>query len=589
MIDRRQLLAVIAGTGVGTPIFHRALAGLVQEEAATEESPNVTQEMVQTAEWISGTEFSEEEREEIAKNANRSFSQWETLRGQKVDFGDLPAMHFQPLCGVPRRRVSIQRAVEPTESMSASLPDTEEDIAFLPVTELSALIRQRKISSVDLTRIYLNRLEKYNPLLNCVVNLTPELAMQQAEQADREIAAGQYRGPLHGIPWGAKDLISVPGYPTTWGIPQFETRELPTTATVATRLEQAGAVLVAKLALGAIAMGDKWFRGMTRSPWNYKLGSSGSSAGSASATVAGLVGFSLGTETLGSIVSPSRRCGATGLRPTFGRVSRAGCMPLSWSMDKIGPITRSVEDCALVFAAIHGYDGMDPTVHDWPFAWPASMNFEGLRVGYTKRRRRRRNDDESKQGQAEEERTEPPRKDLEVLRKLGCEIVEVVLPEEQTQWVLADTIDVEAAAIFDEMLRAGDTEGWNTWPGTFRRAQFISAIDWLRLQRRRRQLQYKMEGVMAGVDFLINANDLLITNLTGHPSVVMPSDYREADGRKVPVSTLITGHLNDESRLLALSLAYQRQLTAHLERPPLDELMAAKAEEEKKAAEETDE
>ena len=349
MIDRRQLLATIAGTGVGTAVFHGALADIVQEQAE-QKAAEVTSEMVKTAEWISGTEFSDEERDEIAKSVNRSANQWNALREQKLQFEDVPAMHFQTLAGAPRERVSVQRAFDPIESSTAELPDSEEGIAFLPVTELSSLIRHRKISSVELTKLYLKRLEKYNPLLNCVVTMTDELALKQAAKADKEIAAGNYRGPLHGIPWGAKDLIAVPGYPTTWGIPQFEEREFSYTATVAKRLEDAGAVLVAKLSLGAIAMGDKWFRGMTRSPWNYKLGSSGSSAGSASATVAGLVGFSLGTETLGSIVSPSRRCGATGLRPTFGRVSRAGCMPLSWSMDKVGPITRSVEDCALVFA-----------------------------------------------------------------------------------------------------------------------------------------------------------------------------------------------------------------------------------------------
>ncbi|MDG2012817.1 MAG: amidase, partial [Pirellulaceae bacterium] len=331
MIDRRQLLTVVAGTGIGTPVFHRALTGLLQDEVPENRS-KVTPDMVKTAEWISGTEFSEEERAEIAKSINRSMRDWDKLRTQELGFEDLPALHFQPLTGAPRQAYAVQRSVNPIESATLDLPSSEEDIAFLPVAELASLIRQKKISSVELTKLYLGRLEKYNSLLNCVVTMTDDMAMKQAKQADREISAGRYRGPLHGIPWGAKDLIAVPGYPTTWGIPQFENRELPYTATVARRLHEAGAVLVAKLSLGAIAMGDRWFRGMTRSPWNYKLGSSGSSAGSASATVAGLVGFALGSETLGSIISPARRCGATGHRPTFGRVSRAGCMPLSWSM-----------------------------------------------------------------------------------------------------------------------------------------------------------------------------------------------------------------------------------------------------------------
>lgn len=572
MIHRRQLLTLIAGTGVGTPVFHRALAGLLQEdESAT--TIQVTPEMVKTAEWISDTDFSEEERKSIAKSVNRSLSDWRKLRAQNLDFADLPAIHFQPLSGVPDQSFPVDRSVRPRETATVELPSSAEDIAFLPVSELATLVRRKQISSVELTKIYLDRLEKYNPLLNCVVTMTGDLALQQARKADQEIAAGRYRGPLHGIPWGAKDLIAVPGYPTTWGIPQFEKRELPYMATVARRLEEAGAVLVAKLSLGAIAMGDRWFGGMTRSPWNYKLGSSGSSAGSASATVAGLVGFSLGSETLGSIVSPSRRCGATGHRPTFGRVSRAGCMPLSWSMDKLGPITRSVEDCALIFAAIHGHDGIDPTAHSWPFEWPKPRNFHGVKVGYTPRRSRAsESDDPSKETES--------RADLEVLRQLGCELVEVDLPEEQTQWVLANTIDVEAASVFDEMLRAGETEGWNTWPATFREAQFISAIDYFRIQRRRRQLQFKFEELMNRVDFLVNCNDLLITNLTGHPCVTFPVGYRESNGFKIPTSTLITGALNDDDRLLALSEAFQQKVTAHLERPPLDALMQRKNAEE---------
>ena len=582
MIDRRQLLAVVAGTGFGTPVFHRALTGLLQEEESHNEKAKVTSEMVKTAEWVSGTNFSDEERQAIAKSVNRSTANWNELREQKLEFEDVPALIFQPVTGTPREQFEVTRSVKTTGTAKVDLPDTEQEVAFLPVSRLSSLLRQKKISSVELTKIYLARLEKYNPLLNCVVTMTDELALKQARQADKEIATGQFRGPLHGIPWGAKDLIAVPGYPTSWGIPQFENRELPYTATVAKRLEEAGAVLVAKLALGAIAMGDKWFRGMTRCPWNYKLGSSGSSAGSASATVAGLVGFSLGSETLGSIVSPSRRCGATGMRPTFGRVSRAGCMPLSWSMDKIGPITRSVEDCALVFAAIHGYDGKDPTAHNWPFSWPANLDFSGTKIGFVKKRERRN----GKQNEDDSSKPQPPRQDLEILRKMGCELVEVELPVEKTQWILANTIDVEAASVFDEMLRAGETEGWNTWPGTFREAQFVSAIDYFRIQRRRRQLQYKFEALMGTVDFLINCNDLLITNLTGHPSVVMPTGYRDVNGRRLPESALITGQLNGDARLLAFSLAFQKHLTAHLEHPPLDELAKAKILEEKEAASE---
>ncbi len=577
VIDRRQMLAALAATGIGTPVFHRALVSLLQEQADEKEA-KVSVEMIKTAEWISGTEFDEEERAAIAKSLGDSAENWEKLRKHKLAFDDLPAMHFRPLADPPRESVPIERAPPLTEASPPQMPQHRDDIAFLPVTELSALIKSRTISSVELTKLYLERLKKYNELLNCVVTTTDELALQQAAKADSEIAAGRYRGPLHGIPWGAKDLIAVPGYPTSWGIPQFEQRELDQYATVARRLEQAGAVLVAKLSLGAIAMGDRWFRGMTRSPWNYKIGSSGSSAGSASATVAGLVGFSLGSETLGSIVSPCRRCGATGLRPTYGRVSRYGCMPLAWTMDKVGPITRSVEDCALVFAAIHGYDGLDPTTHDWPFHWPKAVDLSALRVGYTRRRRRSNGND-----QEDDEQTE--RDDLTTLQALGCQVIEIELPSAKDEWVLAETIDVEAASVFDDMLRARDTDGWNRWPGIFRAAQFMTAIDFLRLQRRRRQLMFEMEQLMRSVDVLVNTQDLLIANLTGHPAVVIPQGFRERDGRKVPYSTVFTGRLYEDDRLLALAHAYQNSITAQLDRPPLDELIEAKVVDEKEAAE----
>ena len=274
------------------------------------------------------------------------------------------------------------------------------------------MIRSRQLSSTELTRLYLDRLKRFDPLLKCVVTLTENLALKQAAEADREIASGRYRGPLHGIPWGAKDLISYPGYPTTWGATPYKARVIEGKATVAARLEEAGAVLVAKMSLGALAQGDLWFGGRTRSPWDPRTGSSGSSAGSASAAAAGLVGFAIGSETLGSIVSPCRACGATGLRPTFGRVSRHGCMTLAWTMDKLGPITRSVEDCALVFDAIHGADGLDFAAVDQPFEWPPRRDLENVKVGYIEQ-----------PGRSSEERPE-----VKVLRKLGFELVPITLP-----------------------------------------------------------------------------------------------------------------------------------------------------------------
>ena len=311
-----------------------------------------------------------------------------------------PAFRFDPTPGEPPY-TGPRGTVEPPK-MELAKPGTDDDLAFLPLAKLAHLVRTKQVSSVELTKLYLDRLKKYDPALLCVVSLTEELALKQAKQADEEIAAGKYRGPLHGIPWGAKDLIAYPGYKTTWGAGPYKDQTLDTKATVAKRLEEAGAVLVAKLTLGALAMGDQWFGGMTRNPWNVKEGSSGSSAGSAAAVAAGLVGFAIGSETLGSIVSPCTRCGVTGLRPTFGRVSRHGCMTLSWTMDKLGPIARSVEDCALVFGAIHGADGLDPTAVDRPFDWPAKKGPKGLKVGYF-----------------ETKKSPDERKELKMLKDLG--------------------------------------------------------------------------------------------------------------------------------------------------------------------------
>jgi hypothetical protein len=360
---RRHLLKALAGLGVGSAVFQRALA------AQAEKAPAVTPEMVQQAEWIAGLKLSEADRKSLAQSLTQMVRDFETMRGVKLPNHVPPALAFNPAPWLPPAPAGHRGSVEPISRAAPKKPDAPDDLAFLPVTSLAALVRGRQVSSVELTKLYLERLKKYDPVLHCVVTQTDDLALQQAEQADREIAAGRYRGPLHGIPWGAKDLIAYPGYKTTWGAAPFKEQTLDVKATVARRLEEAGAVLIAKLTLGALAMGDRWFGGMTRNPWNPEQGSSGSSAGSASAAVAGLVGFALGSETLGSIVSPSRVCGSSGLRPTFGRVSRYGCMTLSWSMDKIGPLARSIEDCALVFGAIHGFDGLDASAVDPGHVW----------------------------------------------------------------------------------------------------------------------------------------------------------------------------------------------------------------------------
>jgi Asp-tRNA(Asn)/Glu-tRNA(Gln) amidotransferase A subunit family amidase len=556
MFDRRALLKMLTATGIGTTVFHRALI------AAASDDFKVTSEAIENAQWVAGISLDEEQRDEIARSIQQHLDAMEALREHALSHDVLPAVQFEPLRKPAPANITLDRAVRWSETSSIDRELSDEEIAFLPVRELSGMIRSGKLTSVRLTQIYLNRLKKFNPLLNCVVNLCEEMGMELAQKADREIRAGHYRGPLHGIPWGAKDLIEVPGYPTTWGVPQFRERTIDHFATVARRLTDAGAVLIAKLSLGAIAMGDQWFEGMTRCPWNPKIGSSGSSAGSACATAAGLVGFALGSETLGSIVSPSRRCGTTGLRPTFGRVSRDGCMPLSWTMDKIGPITRCVEDAAVVFAVIHGADGKDPTVRDYPFQWPPQADVSALRVGYSKGRR-----------------DSDTREDLTILKKLGVRLIEIDLPSQENIRALTSAINVEGASTFDAMLRKNEVEGWNAWPAIFRSAQLVTAVDYLRIMRERRKLMLEMEKAIAGVDVIVNCNDLVITNLTGHPSVVIPQGFRKRNDVQLPYSTIFTGQLNDETNLLALAHAYQNQLETHLQHPPLEKFLKQKSEE----------
>jgi Asp-tRNA(Asn)/Glu-tRNA(Gln) amidotransferase A subunit family amidase len=543
---RRHLLKTLAGLGVGSAVFQRALA------ADAEKVVTVTAEMVQQAEWIAGLKLAENDRKALAAALTRALREFEAMRAVKLPNSVAPALAFNPAPWLPPARDGRRGTVEPTTRAAPKKPDAADELAFLPVTALAALVRNRQVSSVELTKLYLERLKKHDAVLHCVVTLTEDLALKQAEQADREIAAGRYRGPLHGIPWGAKDLIAYPGYPTTWGAAPFKEQKLDAKATVARRLEEAGAVLVAKLTLGALAMGDRWFGGMTRNPWDPRQGSSGSSAGSASATVAGLVGFALGSETLGSIVSPSRVCGSSGLRPTFGRVSRHGCMTLSWSMDKVGPLARSVEDCALVFGAIHGFDGLDASAVDRPFSWPCPRDLGTLKVGYF-------------EGGTPADK----RDDLRVLRDLGVKLVPIKLPATYPLQALNVILGTEAATAFDDVTRAGVTEGLNSWPQTFRQGEFVPAVEYLRANRIRSLVMREMDETMAAVDLYVGGNDLLLTNLTGHPTVVLPNGFRKAGGVDVPNAITFTGRLYGETELLAVAHAYQQATGHHLRHPTL--------------------
>jgi len=444
-------------------------------------------------------------------------------------------------------------------------PEKLDDVAFWSVRELGELIRTKQVSSVELTAMYLNRLKTYGPKLECVVTLTEDLAMAQARRADEEIASGRYRGPLHGIPYGAKDLLSTKGIKTTWGSVPYKEQVFDEDATVIRRLEDAGAVLVAKLTLGELAWGDVWFGGMTRNPWSYDEGSSGSSAGSASATAAGLVGFAIGSETWGSIVSPSTRCGTTGLRPTFGRVSRHGAMALSWSMDKLGPICRTVEDCALVLAAIMGSDGKDATVVDAPFSYNADADLQAVKIGYIK--------------SAFDSLSGPYRRSadsvLTVLQSLGAKLIPVELPSGYPVNDLSIILSAEAGAAFDELTRSGQDDLLvrqikNAWPNVFRASRFIPAVEYIQANRIRTLVMNEMRNLMKQVDVYVappfEGDNLLLTNLTGHPCVVLPNGFSD---KGTPTSITFTGNLFDEGTLLVVAKRYQDATDFHTQHPQL--------------------
>jgi Asp-tRNA(Asn)/Glu-tRNA(Gln) amidotransferase A subunit family amidase len=463
------------------------------------------------------------------------------------------------------------------------LPSTESEIAFASVAELSGWIRTKQISSERLTQIYLRRLETYDPKLKCVITLTREHALEQARAADQEIAAGQYRGPLHGIPWGAKDLLDTAGIRTTYGAEPYRDRVPATDAAVTARLNQAGAVLVAKLSLGALALNDIWFGGETLNPWVPEEGSSGSSAGPAAAVAAGLVGFAIGSETQGSIVSPSMRCGVTGLRPTFGRVPRTGAMTLSWTCDKLGPMTRSVEDTMLVLQAISGPDAGDVASVPSRLAFKADAKVEGLRVGYIP------------SWMESAPATDVDRAALAAAKKLGMKPVEVSLPD----WPynsLNIILFAEAAAAFEDLTLSHDVDKLkmqvaDAWPNTFRQARFLSAVDFVQADRLRRKVAIEMQRVFSQIDVLLvpSLRDefLVITNFTGHPSLTLRAGFVEisearsdwapdpkhslpkfSPPRRVPYGVTLVAGLFEEGRLGEVGMALEREFGVSGERPP---------------------
>lgn len=570
MTDRRTFLSICTAAGLApalsTALWNEAAAATPPAawppgRPAAQQAVKLTTAQIAAAEVVAGLSFTEAEREMMLDNLNGALQSFTRLREVPIPYGVAPALAFNPVLPGWSPAPAPKPGTPPRRTVTR--PTAAADLAFLGVADLAELVRTRRVTATELTRLALDRLRRHGPTLECVVTLTEDRALRQAAEADREIAAGKYRGPLHGIPWGAKDLLAVPGYPTSWGSPVFKDQVLNEIATVVERLDSAGAILVAKLPLGELAMGDVWHGGMTRNPWNLKQGSSGSSAGSASATSAGLVPFTIGTETLGSIVSPATRCGVTGLRPTFGRVSRHGAMALSWSMDKIGPICRSAEDCALVLSAIHGPDGRDGTVHDVPFVWDPSRPLSSLRVGYLK-------------AAFEAERPTRALDDaaLEGLRGLGVTPVPVALPGDLPIAAMRIILSAEGAAAFDELTRTNQDDRMvrqvsGAWPNTFRSSRFIPAVEYIQANRLRTMLMQQLDVLFREVDVFITpsfgGNVLLATNLTGHPALVVPSGFT-ADG--APVSVSFIGRLFGEADLCLLGQRWQEATGWHRKRPP---------------------
>jgi Asp-tRNA(Asn)/Glu-tRNA(Gln) amidotransferase A subunit family amidase len=555
-INRRRFIECFAGAGVGAALMPGALAAIAQDAGT------ITIEMLQSAQGIAGVSFTPDEQRRLLEklNAPRGYlAGFARLRSAGLGNSTPPAFVFNPL--PPGRKLpAIERRPLKRQPVDVAMPRSDEELAFLPVTHLSRLVERRAVTSTALTKLYLARLKQHDPQLHCVVNLTEQLALAQAAGADREIAAGRYRGPLHGIPFGLKDLFAVRGVKTTWGMSPFKDRVIDADATVYSRLTAAGAVLVAKLSTGALAVTAQWFGGLTRNPWNTEQDAAGSSAGPGAATAAGLVGFSIGTDTGGSVIAPSARNGISGLRPTFGRVSRYGAMTLAWTQDTVGPMCRSAEDCAIVLDAIAGPDLKDNAVIDVPFNWDFSADVAKLRVGYLRAavdepvdEETRRNNDAS----------------LRVIRSLGVTIVPFTLPE-----VPIEAIDfiryAETAAAFDDVTRAGllpaveEGPEQSRRPDEIRSAFFIPAVEFIQANRLRLRVMEQLDAALGELDLFIGSHQLL-TNRTGHPVISVPNGF--ANGS--PTALHLTGKLFGEQEILLLAHAFQSRTDFHRRHPKL--------------------
>src|SRR6267143_5593462 len=578
-LDRRSFVKLLPAAGAaGLVVSSSPLKAIAQTPTPTptplpspRPSPTplrITKEMMHNAEKLIGIELTDKQEEMALPGVNRSLDSYEVVRKLDVPLDTEPAIVFHPaLPGFHVKRAATKTKFKFGKNEPAQFKSVD-DLAFATVPQLAELIRTKKVSSVELTKMYLARLKRYGPKLFCVVTLTEDLAMKQAQGADNDLKRGKYRGPLHGIPWGAKDLLATKGIKTTWGAEPYRDQMIDYDSTVVERLRDAGAVLVAKLSMGALAQGGRWFAGMTRNPWQVeedKIGSSGSSAGPASATAAGLVGFSIGTETLGSIISPSSRCGVAGLRPTYGRVSRYGAMGLSWTMDKIGPICRSAEDCALVLDSAYGPDGRDLTVGAVPFNWQPSRPLGEMRIGYLKT--------EFDQ-QTDAERKSIYQQALDALKTAGANLQPIELPKFPVS-ALRIILVAEAATAFDDITRSGainqlSGQEPSDWPITFRSSRFIPAVEYIRAQRARRLLMQQMDELMSHWDVFVSpapgSLSLLITNLTGHPAVCVPCGFPKG----LPQSIMFTGGLYDEGAPLRVALAFEKATQWHTMHPKMD-------------------
>ncbi len=565
-LDRRRFLAYCSAAGLTGTLFPGTLYGRVAEKPPED----ITVEDIAHAEDLAGLRFTEKERQMMVEDLREHLDQYEALRALDLPNRVPPATVFDP-------RISGARVPEGGAGMTwtppeAQRPTRDEDLAYMTVAELAYLLKTQQVTSTELTQLYLRRLKRYDPVLKAMVTLTEERALKQAARADEELAAGTWRGPLHGVPYGAKDLLAVEGYPTTWGAVPYREQVVEETAAVVEKLDAAGAVLVAKLALGALAWGDVWFGGQTKNPWNVEQGSSGSSAGPGAAVSAGLVGFALGSETLGSIVSPATRNGVTGHRPTFGAVSRHGAMALSWTMDKLGPMARSAEDCALVFDTIRGKDPRDPATVAMPFPYDQERSASSLRVGYYA---------EAFEGDYPGRKAD--RQTLGVLRELGLDLHLVSLPTDLPTDAMLGTLSVEAAAAFDALTRSRGIDEMvrqtrDAWPHVFRTARFVPAVEHLQMNRARTRLMQRMAEAVADVGVFVTpsfrGSVLGITNLTGHPCVCVPNSFRRleqrpASPRREPGSISFIGGLYRDAAALTVARAYQQATDFHRRRPPI--------------------